>query len=206
MQNKVRLAIVLILIGAAFAVYNARQAGDGSIRFKVDDNIAFGFGTTRPSSYGVVKSFLDDNPDIDTIVLQNMPGTVDSGTNLKIARLIRQRGIKTHLNRRSFIASGAVDLFIAGRQRTMDCGARIGVHSWSVGSGNFRISPKDMQRDEHRPQHEKFLSDMDIDPAFYVFTREASEPESVHIMTNEEIAYYGLLTKPVDCGSYYQRE
>ncbi len=205
MQNKMRLVFVLIIIGAAFAANNARLryidqiSDERSIQFKLAGSTAYVNGVTGPLSYGKVKKFLKNNPQVDIFVLEHMPGTRDSFTNLKIARYIRKKGIKTQLGQISFIASGGVDLFIAGAERTMECGARIAVHSWSVGGNKFRFSPNDLRRDEHRPRHEKFLSDMGVDPAFYVFTREASEPESVHIMTNEEIARYGLLTKSVDC-------
>ncbi len=196
MQNKTRLAFVLMAIVAAMAIYKARQAGDGSIRFKVRDNAAYGYGTTYSNSYMHVKAFLDDNPQVDTLVLHRMPGTKDSHNNLRIARLIRERGLKTHLMKNSVIASGAVDLFIAGSERTMECGALVGVHSWSV--GKF-ISPKDMGRDDSQVLHERFLQDMGVDPAFYVFTREAAEPENMHYMTLDEIDRFGLLTQTPDC-------
>ena len=196
MQNKVRLAFLLIVIGGAAAIYQSKRAGDGSIRFKVDGNTAYGYGTTMPNSYGHVKAFLDDNPQLEHLVLRRMPGTKDSHTNLRIARMIRARGLTTHLERRSAIASGAVDLFIAGRERTLECGALIGVHSWSI--GKF-ISPKDMGRDDSRALHEKFLADMGVDPKFYVFTREAAEPENMHYMTLEEIDRFGLTTEAPKC-------
>jgi len=196
MQNKMRLAFALIAIVVALAIYQSKQAGDGSIRFTVDGNTAYGYGTTQSNSFGHVKSFLDENPQVEHLVLRRMPGTIDSFTNLRIARLIRERGLSTHLESRSVIASGAVDLFIAGAERSMECGALIGVHSWSV--GKF-ISPKDMGRDDSQVLHEKFLADMGVDPAFYVFTREAAEPEAMHYMTQSEIARFGLLTETPNC-------
>ena len=196
MQNKTRFAFALVAIGAGFAIYNALQAGDGSIRFKTKGDTAYVNGTTFSNSYIHAKAFLDENPQVRTLVLQRMPGTKDSFNNLRIARMIRERGINTHLQKRSVIASGAVDLFISGAERTLDCGAMIGVHSWSV--GKF-ISPKDMGRDDARIIHENFLSDMGIDPSFYVFTREAAEPESMHFMTRSEIERFGLLTEPSNC-------
>ncbi len=196
MQNKTRIAFVLIFLGAIVAIFTSRLAGDGSIRFDVEGDTAYVNGTTLHNSYLHVRQFLDDNPQVEHLVLQRMPGTKDSGENIRIARLIRHRGLTTRLEKNSIIASGAVDLFISGKRRTMACGALIGVHSWSI--GKF-VSPKDLGRDDAQYRHEKFLTDMGIDPAFYVFTREAAEPERMHYMSADEIARYGLLTEPSDC-------
>ena len=116
-----------------------------------------------------------DSPYVDTLVFKKMPGTQDADSNLKLAYDIRRRGLNTHIESNSVIASGAVDLFLAGNKRTMDCGALIGVHSWSVAGGRstIRISPTDMGIDRRQKYQEKFLSDMGIDPAFYAFTRAA---------------------------------
>ena len=130
------------------------------------------------------------------IQMGKMPGTKNADMNIRIAREIRKRGLKTHLPKNGFIASGAVDLFLAGTQRTMDCGGMIGVHSWGLtGDRTGRISPKTIGVDRRQKFHEKFLRDMGIDPAFYVFTREAAEPNDLHFMSAEEISRFGLLTE-----------
>jgi len=195
MQNKSRIGFALIFLGAIVAIFTARLAGDGSIRFETDGNTAY-VGTTLHNSYIHVRQYLDDNPGVEHLVLRRMPGTKDTVENTRIGRLIRARGLTTHLEKNSIIASGAVDLFISGASRSMECGALIGVHSWSI--GKF-VSPKDLGRDDAQYRHEKFLKDMGVDPAFYVFTREAAEPERMHYMSTEEIEKFGLLTRPSDC-------
>ena len=128
------IVLVLLLIVASVSIYKVTRPGHGTIRFEIDGQTASVYGGTDSTSYSVTKRFLDDNPQVRHLVLKRMPGTVDADTNLRIARMIRRRGLSTHLERRSYIASGAVDLFLSGTARTMDCGAKIGVHSWSYHS------------------------------------------------------------------------
>ncbi len=195
MQNKTQIALVMMAVMFGVAVWIGTQKPSG-LRFSVKGDTAVVDGGTDSRSLTEMKTFLNDNPGVRHLVLRNMPGTSDAMTNLKIARLIRERGLTTHLQKRSRIASGAVDLFISGVERTMECGAKIGVHSWSV---DGRIGPKRMGADYNQPVHEDFLSDMGIDPAFYVFTREAAEPETIYIMKYPEIVEYGLLTQSAGC-------
>jgi hypothetical protein len=187
----------LVAIMFAIGIYNALQPDAGLLKFRAVDNLAYGNGNTNGMSVSMVRAFLDENPQVDTLVMGKMPGTKDADMNIKIAREIRKRGLKTHLPRNGFIASGAVDLFLAGTQRTMECGGMIGVHSWGLtGDRTGTISPKTIGVDRRQKFHEKFLRDMGIDPAFYVFTREAAEPSQLHFMSAEEIARFGLLTEP----------
>ncbi len=190
-----------MLIVAAVAIHGTMKPRLGKLKFTVRGDIAYGNGGTDGWSRHDVNKALDENPQVRTLVLKLMPGTQDSATNLKLARDIRARGLSTHLQSNSIIASGAVDLFLAGIERTMDCGALIGVHSWSISGARetIRISPTDMGADQFQKHHEKFLSDMGIDPAFYAFTRAAAEPEHIHYMSMDEIRRFDLLTEYPDC-------
>jgi len=190
------IVAIVILFGAFVAIFEAIKPDRSLLRFEVVGGKAYGFGKTDDRSVGQITKFLDDNPDFDTLILKQMSGTVDADMNLRLARRIRKRGLHTHLDGNSFIASGAVDLFLAGETRTMDCGARIGVHRWSYGKGT---DPVKTGFDPRQKLHESFLKDMGIDPEFYVFTRQAAPPASVHVLTSEEINRFGLLTTPTTC-------
>ncbi len=201
MKTQQIITIVLIAIGAAVAIYGATRPDVGLLKFRVKDNIAYGYGGTDDRSVAAVKKLMQDHPYVDTLVFKKMPGTSDADMNLRLARDIRRRGLNTHIESNSMIASGAVDLFLAGKQRTMECGALIGVHSWSVSGARstIRISPQDMGTDRRQKYHEDFLTDMGIDPAFYAFTRAAAEPENIHYMSMDEIRRFDLLTEYPDC-------
>lgn len=190
------ITAIVIAIGAAVAIYTATRPDYGLLKFQVRGTTAYGNGSTNGSSVSQVGRFLDDNPGVETLVFKWMQGTSDADRNLLIARKIRKRNLHTHLDKNSFIASGALDLFLAGTQRTMECGARVGVHSWSAGP-NYH--PAKIGHDPRQKLQEKYLRDMGIDPAFYVFTREAALPHELHILSNEEITKFGLLTDPLDC-------
>ena len=193
---------VLLAIVAVVAIRGAMKPDLGLLKFKVKDNLAYGYGYTDDRSVGVVRDLMNEHPQVDTLVLKRMSGTRDSARNITLARDIRKRGLNTHLEKNSIIASGAVDLFLAGKRRTMECGALIGVHSWSISGSNenVRISPKDIGYDRSQKYHESFLRDMGIDPAFYAYTRAAAEPESIHYMSVEDINRFGLTSEPLDCG------
>jgi len=197
MRTQQIITAILFSIGAAVAVYTATRPDYGLLKFSVRGTTAYGNGSTNGSSVSQVGRFLDNNPAVDKLVFKWMSGTSDADRNLIIARKIRNRDLHTHLTSGSFIASGAVDLFLAGTTRTMECGARIGVHSWSSGDGIYH--PAAIGHDPRQKTQEKFLKDMDIDPSFYVFTRDAALPDDLHILTNAEIEKFGLLTEPVKC-------
>ena len=77
----------------------------------------------------------------------------------------------------------------------MERGAKIGVHSRSVRGDNIGVfAPENIGSDRRQKYHEKFLSDMGINPDFYVFTREAADPQSIHILTSQDIKRFKLLS------------
>lgn len=201
MKTQQMITGILIAIGAAVAIYGATRPDVGLLKFRVKDNIAYGYGGTDDRSVAAVKKLMREHPYVDTLVFKKMPGTSDADMNLRLARDIRRRGLNTHIEVNSVIASGAVDLFLAGKRRTMECGALIGVHSWSISGARstIRISPQDMGTDRRQKYHEDFLTDMGINPSFYAFTRAAAEPEKIHYMSMDEIKRFDLLTEYPDC-------
>ncbi len=196
-RRKQIIVFCLLLIVAFTAVYNVTRPNAGGLRFEVEGDTAYVYGGTDSTSYGVAKRFFDENPQVNHLILKRMPGTQNADTNLRIARLIRQRGISTHLETNSYIASGAVDLLLSGIERSMDCGAKIGVHSWSYHSPNNIgvFSPKNLGRDRRQRVQEKFLRDMGINPDFYAFTRDAADADSLYILRPKDIARFDLLTE-----------
>ena len=185
----------LVVITLLMSFKNSRQA-PGDLNLQVVGDTVYGNGSTDSKSFNYALEIFNDNPQIRRLVLQNMPGTKDGQTNIRLAEAIRRRGISTHLEARSVIASGAVDLFIAGENRSLECGAKIGVHSWRTAPGQ---SPESLGKDQFQLDHEVFLKKMGIDPAFYAFTRDAALPSDIHYMSMDEINQFGLLTEPANC-------
>lgn len=157
-------------------------------------------GTIGPSTPGRILRLLLEHPEVDTLVLADMPGSIDDESNLRAARLVRRAGLTTVVPYDGMIASGGVDLFLAGASRRLGPHARIGVHSWAGGGPRGEmIQGADLPRDH--PEHEMFVeyyADMDIDEGFYWFTLEAAPAEDIHWMTMAELKRFGVATEPWD--------
>lgn len=134
---------------------------------------------------------LAENPQLTTVVMTDMPGSLDDEAVIRMGYQLRDAGLDTHLLARSEIYSGAVDLFLAGNRRTMEPGAVIGVHSWADGFGEGAAYPRDAR--EHR-SNVAYTRDMLGSADFYWFTLQAAPSDGIHEMTRAEIARFGLLT------------
>ncbi len=83
-------------------------------------------------------------PGITTLEMIDCPGTEDDRANLQIGRIIRARGMTTHVPPGGSVRSGGVELFLAGARRQADHGAEFAVHSWADDLG---LEPKDYAPD-----------------------------------------------------------
>lgn len=151
-------------------------------------------GTVNERSPAQLSAVLAENPQVVTIVQLYCPGSDDDDANLAMAREVRARGLSTHLTSTSHIASGCVDFFIAGRRRTMEPGARIGVHAWFDDDDQMEATDYPRDSEEHE-MNRKYIADMLGSDAFYWFTIGAASADGMHYMSREEIARYGLLTE-----------
>lgn len=186
-------------LGAAIAViFGAvllQKPNPDLLRFEVDGTRAYGYGFTDGRSQDVVKKLTRQHPDVETLVFVSMPGTQNLTSNYHLARSIRRAELNTELRADSRIASGAVDLFLAGSTRTVACGAMIGVHAWGIGD----YDAQDAWWDNHRTASRDFLSDMGIDPDFYDFRTDAAGTESMHWLTVAEINRWTVASEPIRC-------
>lgn len=184
------LAAGLLLLGACAIVDNAVDRATFEVR--AERLLMGGEITSRtPANF---ERLLDENPQITTLQPTYMAGSLDDEAVLRMGYALRARGLNTHLSAQSEIYSGAVDLFLAGRQRTMQRGAVIGVHSWADGFGEGTSYPQGAA--EHR-SNVAYTRDMLGSAAFYWFTLQAAPSDGIHEMTEGEIARFGLLTQPI---------
>ena len=112
--------------------------------------------------------------------------------NLIASRMIREASLSTHVPANGEIASGGVDFFCAGVNRTAESGARFGVHSWSAGGGQ-----EGGERPVDNPEHDLYLDfyeEMGIPDAVYWFTLETAPSDGIHWMSESELSEYELLT------------
>ena len=135
------------------------------------------------------EKFIAENPIVKDLVLVEIPGSMNDEWNVKTCMLLNQKGMNTHLDSNSMIASGGVDLFVSGKHRTIAKGARIGVHSWRDLKKDGSEYPRDSE--EHKIFLD-FFEKIEIDTAFYWFTLRAAPGKDIHWMTEQEIQQYGL--------------
>lgn len=145
-------------------------------------------------TFGQMKEVINANPQVDTLVFTAMPGSIDDETTFAMGRWLREQNLNTHLTAKSVIASGAVDLFLSGVERTMENGAQLGVHSWSDGSKEAADFPKSS------PEHDlnkSYIVDMGVPADFYWFTIYEAAADEISWMTHENINKYDILTRPI---------
>jgi hypothetical protein len=140
---------------------------------------------------------LAGHPGIKTIRMVEVPGSSDDEINLQVSLKVHENGIKTHIVDNGLIASGGVDFFLAGVERTRGTNTQIGVHSWGDGNGN---SATDFPNDspEHLPYIQYYESvgySSQWSRDFYFFTINAASADNIHWMTETEITQYGLITE-----------
>ena len=161
--------------------------------FTVSGNQAIMSGAIDGSTPDEVQRLIDEHPEVTTIVMQNVEGSVNDEANLVAARLVRQHGLHTHVPADGEIAAGGVDFFLAGVERTAVSGAKLGVHSWATGDGT---TGDQVPRDD--PQHKLYLdyyAEMGIPADFYWFTLQAAPAEDIYFMTEAELVQYQMVTR-----------
>ncbi len=117
--------------GHAHAVRNTPHAIAHYGPFMVlDSGRAALMGSTDSASVRQFDAMLRDFPGLSVLEMIEAPGTSNDLANLAVGRRIREVGLATHVPRGGSVRSGAVELFLAGAQRSMEHGAQFAVHSW----------------------------------------------------------------------------
>lgn len=129
-------------------------------------------GETDADSPAQFERMLRDYPGIAVIEMVECPGTEDDLANLRLGRMIREKGIATHVPSGGSVRSGGVELFLAGARRYADPGAEFAVHSWVDETG---LEPDDYAADA--PENRRYIlyyEQMGMSPiealAFYAMT------------------------------------
>lgn len=176
----------------------AACAGFGEeIEVEVEGERAFLSGVIGSDALSQVQDALAGHPEVQVLVLGDMPGSADDEANLQLARWVRAQGYDTELTASSQIASGAVDLFVAGVTRTGHCSAEVGVHSWSDGNG---LEATDLPRDHGDHQlYLDYYAEMDVPAEFYWFTIQAAPAADIYVMAAAELNEYAVVTEPLTC-------
>ena len=186
LKNTIILSCVALLLSACALLLDYEP-----VSFGVSGDAAIMTGVIDSNIGEKLQTLFDEHPEIKTIILQNVEGSVDDEANLEAARRVRERGLNTRIPGDGMVASGGTDFFLAGVKRTAEPGAMIGVHSWS---GLIVEGSKVPKND---PEHQKYLlyyKAMGIPAEFYWYTLRAAPSGGMHWMSVEEQRRYRVVT------------
>ena len=169
--------------------YNFMKADNSPVSFTVKGEIAYMTGVITAKTPATILQLLFEHPLITTIEMLNVPGSIDDVANLRASLYVNKFGLTTKLNARSSVASGGTDFFLAGKQRIVEQGAKIGVHSWAGGSVAATELPKS---DEAHQKYLDYYNIVGIPAGFYWYTLKAAPADDIHLMTEEEIILYKI--------------
>ncbi|MCT2557442.1 alpha/beta hydrolase [Tsuneonella sp. YG55] len=188
-----RCALILVALAASLAaspvaagdradtgaertvIVTAPAAADGVAAYGpfrvLDASRAALVDATDSASVRAFQAMLRDHPGIAVIEMVECPGTDDDSANLRLGRMIRARGIATHVPSGGSVRSGAVELFLAGSSRLIDDGAEFAVHAWRDSDGR---EPGD------------YAADSPYNRAYVEYYREmgVADPQAFYDMTN----------------------
>jgi len=115
----------------------------------IDESTVAIVGITTDRSPANFARVLEAFPGINTLEFVEAPGTHDDRANLRLGRMIRERGIATRAPEGGSVRSGAVELFLAGVRREIDANSEFAVHGWLDDRG-FGAEDYPMSAPEHR--------------------------------------------------------
>jgi hypothetical protein len=167
-----------------------------STEFSVDGDKLYMNGYICSKTPDQLEKIINNNPQIKTIVMLEVTGSLDDESNFPMAKWVREQGLNTHLTKNSDIESGGTDFFLSGVNRTMEQGAKIGIHSWRDAISNSEA--KDLPKDS--PEHKlnkEYIEKMLGNDSFYWYTIYAAPSDGMYFMSNDEIIEYNIVTKPI---------
>lgn len=168
-----------------------RSSNENSAAFTVVGNEATMNGIIDGNTPARVRALLMNHPEVDTIAMDNVPGSDNDSANVTAARLVRQAGLATHIVSNGVVSSGGVDFFLAGAVRSIHPSVcEVGVHSWS---GGGVADASTLPRGDRR--HLLYLSyyrDIGIGQDFYFFTLGAADADDIYNMDDTDLALFGM--------------
>jgi hypothetical protein len=205
MKKKIKSILIALIIGMVAIVLfvpQVRMAANilylntiETTEFRVEETNLYMNGEINSKTPDQLRKVISENPQVETIVMLEVPGSLDDESNIPMARWVREKGLNTYLTKDTMVASGGTDLFLAGNKRTMEDGAKVGVHSWDDPLGK---EAKDIPK--NHPDHKEYIEytkEMLGKDDFYWYTIYAAPANDIYWMKNEEILKYNMVTEPI---------
>ncbi len=175
--------------------------GAGTSTFKIEGDKAFLSGTLGTITYHQLKDIIDYHPNVKTIVMENVRGSINDEVNMHTGRILREAGLNTKVLADSHIASGGVDLFASGVERTIVKGAKLGVHSWAGDDVTGDKLPKDHPAHQYQLKYFRQMLGNNFGPDFYFYTLSSAPADGMHYMSDQEIKDWTLATRFLEKGN-----
>ncbi|MET4693996.1 hypothetical protein [Endozoicomonas lisbonensis] len=195
-NKRFQLTATLLLTLVLAACYSLSQKDDyPPVTFTVKGRSAEMRGVIDNTILERLKRLMKEHPQVNRIVMVDVEGSVDDAANLEAARYVRYNKFNTLVPSDGVIASGGTDFFLAGVERTVSPGGRVGVHSWGTGEDEEYRTAKDFP--QNHPEHDKYLDyyrKMGIPADFYWYTLDAAPFDGIHWMDRTELKKYKLIT------------
>ncbi|POC23669.1 hypothetical protein CRN63_06415 [Vibrio vulnificus] len=181
-------------------------SSDKGLTFTVEGSVAKLTGIVCSGSPAAFERMMKENQQVKTLNFVTVGGSINDDANLELAYKVRNKRLDSLINSNGLIASGGTDLFIAGVQRTIETGAKIGVHSWATEDDDGKeIQGADLPKDH--PDHQGYIRyyramGLAQPSEFYFFTLEKAPSDGMHYMTEAELTTYqvGSVTTKPDSG------
>ena len=186
------MKLIRVLPVPVIALLSACTIPYSPVSFVAQNDKIVATGSIDATTQNAFEEVTAANPEIKTLVLQYIDGSVDDDANVIFSRTVRDRGFDTVVPSNGLVASGGTDLFLAGNNRVLEPGACVGVHSWGGGGYVAAEMPKD------HPEHNRYLeyyNEIGVDPDFYWFTLNAASQTELHWMTAEEANRFDMTTR-----------
>lgn len=172
--------------------------GAGMSTIEVKGTEAHINGELGTKTYQQLKNMIDQHPEVKTLVLGQINGSVNDAVNMHTGRILREAGLNTKVLSNSSIASGGVDLFCAGQERIVEKGAKIGIHSWCCLDDLTAVEiPKDHPAHKYQIEYFTMCLGEQLGPDFYFHTLTAASFDGIHWMSEADMVKWKVATKTI---------
>ncbi len=169
----------------------------GTSTIKFQGNKAILNGKIGMKTYAQIQNILNKHPEINTLILGEILGSVDDKINEEIGQLIKKSNLSTKLIASSKITLGGVKIFLSGNKRIITRGAKIGVNSWDNGGYKGKDLPKDHPIHQYKtPYYDLCLGDKGTD--FYFYTLKTNLTNDIIWLNEEQLNTWSIATDIID--------
>jgi len=170
------------------------------ISFEVVENVAYMQGVMDSTIPHLISNLISHYPEVDTIVMTKVFGTIDFSATLEAGRLLRDACLTTVVPSYGKITSGGVHFFMSGCKRVVEFGGKLGIHTWKYATydaaGEITGGMTAMDFPKGSPEHNIYLdyqATMGIPESYYWFM--ANTPfENMYFLRPSEIVEFNMTT------------